>query len=754
MSTLLRLFGLESGADVYRAVDSSWHVTRHVPAVWWYGVLAVGLALALLNFSPRVSMRPGLRCATFALRLGMLGLLLLVLAGVEWRVLLELNEPQRWVALIDDSASMATRDAGETSRYEAAFSDLESLRDAAAGRVKLETQTFSGAAPLPAVAGQGPTLIEQAVRRAALSRVHPHRLILLTDGRDSQRRHFAALGGELAAHNIQLDVRLYGSANTPTDAGVSAEPARNVIRWGEELVVQGAVTGHPTGEQTTIVVKEDGKEINSFAVTSKDNWRFQFIHKPKEKGQRVYSFELPAGDTVALNNSVSFPVNVVEEKINVLLIEGFPRNEFKLIKAVLEVDPLVNLVSIAQIPGGGVYVQGTPLHRNPEQGLITSQADLFSYDVVILRDLARSYFRAGGDTSEPALTNIVQFVTKRGGGLVVTGGQDAYRAGGYETSALAEILPFDLSDQISGQPQFEGLFHVLIPKPAYQHPLLRLLPEESENRERLESLRQLDGSNNVGRFKPLATPLMTRSVKLPAGEGKIIEREVPILGYMAVGEGKVLATSVDTLWRWQLQPDFEDPPLTMLLANAVRYLAPPPGKKPGTPHIDMQASTPQVGQDLLLTTELRDANFDPLVGEEVLVSVTRPDETTFRMFPRDLPEEPGLYQYRVPLEQPGPYKVVVKHRKAETTREFLAGASAGEYADLSSDRPAMEQLVSAARGTIAPENISAWLDAFDYQPAQVRAQRDLQVWNSPLVLILFLGLVCLDCYLRKRQGLV
>ena len=89
---------------------------------------------------------------------------------------------------------------------------------------------------------------------------------------------------------------------------------------------------------------------------------------------------------------------------------------------------------------------------------------------------------------------------------------------------------------------------------------------------------------------------------------KTVDKEAPILGYMAVGEGKVLAAAVDTLWRWQLQPDFDDPPLTMMLANAMRYLAPPPGRKPRLPNVAMGDGTPQVGQELLLSTELRDAN--------------------------------------------------------------------------------------------------------------------------------------------------
>jgi len=222
---------------------------------------------------------------------------------------------------------------------------------------------------------------------------------------------------------------------------------------------------------------------------------------------------------------------------------------------------------------------------------------------------------------------------------------------------------------------------------------------------------------------------------------------------MAVGEGKVLAAAVDTLWRWQLQPEFEDPPLTMLLANVVRYLAPPPGKKPETPNVALGDGTPQVGQDLVLSTTLKDANFDPIRNAELVVTVTKPDSGSYRIYPRDLPEEPGYYEYRVALDQPGPYKVASKFGKQETSREFLAGASAGEYTDLSADREGVERLLKAAGGELAEGDVNTWLKSLDASPGHVPAARDLEVWNSPLVLVMFLLLVSVDCYIRKRQGL-
>lgn len=278
------------------------------------------------------------------------------------------------------------------------------------------------------------------------------------------------------------------------------------------------------------------------------------------------------------------------------------------------------------------------------------------------------------------------------------------------------------------------------------------MPNPVENRDRLNALPQLDGSNNVGGFKPLATPLMTRRVKLKGKNDTVTEKETPIMAYMAVGDGKVLATAVDSMWCWQLQAEFDDPPLTMLLANAMRYLAPPPGRKPGQPNVTLSNPTPQVGQDLELATDLRDPNYDPIQNADLLVTVTRPDGSQTRMYPRDLPEEPGHYAYRVQLDQGGPYKVTAKFGKFESTREFVVGAAAGEFADLSVDRPGMTRLTKAAGGEII-DKVSDWPGKTKVQPMRREEQRKLEAWNSPLALLLFLGLLCTDCYIRKRQGL-
>ena len=101
---------------------------------------------------------------------------------------------------------------------------------------------------------------------------------------------------------------------------------------------------------------------------------------------------------------------------------------------------------------------------------------------------------------------------------MVIGGQDVYRAGGYQDSALAEILPFDLSTRIAKEDQFEGKFFVNIPKAAYEHPMLQLLPSPPRTANDCNALPSSTAPTMSVGFKPLATPLMTRTLQAQGEE--------------------------------------------------------------------------------------------------------------------------------------------------------------------------------------------------------------------------------------------
>jgi hypothetical protein len=265
---LLSLIGLDRGS----VVNQQFHLRQEIPPEVLWPLAAVGLFLAAINFLPGLSMRPSTRVISFFLRVGMFVILLAILCGVEWHVTVAVEDKPRWTVLVDDSASMATRDLEGQTRFSAALADWEHLRATIGDKVDLTVATFSGQ-PLGQEPGQGPTLFASAIGRTALSRGQIDRLLVLTDGRDSEGRDLQHLGEDLKARDIKLSVALYGSNKPPVDMGITAEPDRNVLRLKEELVVRGSLTGQPAGEET-ITLKENGKVVKTLHAPPARERRF------------------------------------------------------------------------------------------------------------------------------------------------------------------------------------------------------------------------------------------------------------------------------------------------------------------------------------------------------------------------------------------------------------------------------------------------------------------------------------------------
>ncbi|MBM4148762.1 MAG: hypothetical protein FJ224_06935, partial [Lentisphaerae bacterium] len=423
MSLLFRWLGLDPFTRIDQITALRFVTEPGIPSAVMWGVVALGLAMAAINFLPAVKMHKRVRVLSFLFRLGMVGLFLLVLLRVHLNLEISRAQDPSWLVLVDDSGSMRTADVKDRPRFSAAKDDLETVRQAVGRKVAMEAGTLSGK-PLGEDAGaKTPTAIHAAVLRELADRPHLQRLLLLTDGRDLEKQNPSLTGEALKSRGVDLAVVLYGTPEPTPQSRLSARPERSVIRLGESLVIRGALKDSTGSSSCTLTLLEDGKKVREVTVLGESYDWFEMFHKPEKPGLHRYVLSMPGEDVNLGSNAVSFFADVRDEKINVLMIEGLPRFEYKLMKVAIETDPLVHLVAMCHMPGGGVYVQGGALHANPADGIIQSETELFKYDVVILRDVPRDLFRAGDDLSETSMKLLVSFVQKRGGGLMVTGGQ-------------------------------------------------------------------------------------------------------------------------------------------------------------------------------------------------------------------------------------------------------------------------------------------------------------------------------------------
>jgi uncharacterized membrane protein len=763
MSLLAWLLGLEDPGSV--TAIGGWLLRPGSPLHWaWIAALAlVATAAAGLNLLPQTLAPKRTRALLVGLRLVGFALLAAMLLQLEAEVTVSRSVPPTVAVLTDTSASMHLRDAGAgASRLEAAERMASGPLAEVLARARVVPYRFgwqlAGTEGDRAAAGEGAgggTRLMQAIEEVARREGDLRAMVVLSDGNDTAGDRGQLVAPVLAARRLPAYPVVFGGGGGTALPRLRSEGGGAYVRLGDELRLAATLSAGGAAEQTVAVrVYESGKQA---PVASRENVRLggepsevSFLLKPDSAGRKSYRIvaegvrsELAGEDASLL--SVDREVDVLDEKINVLYVD-IPRDERKLLGHWLARDPVVDLATLTLMPKGGWHAQGGVLHKNVGEGLPGDEAELSRYDVVILGDIPRAYFREGGDVSETKLQRLVDFVARRGGGLITLGGRSVYGAGRYQDSALARILPFAIDVQQQEQ-QIRDAF-TLAPTPAgLAHPIMQLDADPQENRNAWLDLPRLDGANLVGAVRPGASLLAAFE-----GEGDAI---VPMMAVHHVGKGQVLSLAFDTTWRWEMQRAAESVDhYRRFWGNALRALAPDPRVAPKRPQIVKHRSRPPLGQRLTLSTRLVDDTYRPISGADLRVTVTSPSQRITAIYPSDGRQAPGLYEYDVLLDEPGAWQVAATFGGTTVTERIVAGEDQRELDD---PRPRPEEMRAFAAATggrsFSAVDATGLAAALDLTPQLVRRPAAIALWNLPSTLLLVLAVICLDCWVRKRRGM-
>jgi uncharacterized membrane protein len=242
------------------------------------------------------------------------------------------------------------------------------------------------------------------------------RLVLLSDGSENEGR--AAEAARLAAlRGVTIDVvPLQGDAGP--DVLVAAVEAPATAREGQQIPVLVRVESSLSGP-ARLELLSDGVLVAEQEVTLSLGRNEYVVDLPAgEAGVRRFEARITAaGDTQALNNRGA-GFTLVQGPPRVLLIASTPDRAAPLQNALAAAGIRVELREPAQVPSD-------PL----ELGL---------YAAVFLVDLRAA------EVSTALQRALVSYVRDQGGGLAMIGGSDAYGAGGWRRTPIAEILPIEL----------------------------------------------------------------------------------------------------------------------------------------------------------------------------------------------------------------------------------------------------------------------------------------------------------------------
>jgi len=755
MRILYWLLGLEETGAIHSATEWTWNPSTPLSTAIMAVVIIAGIVAAGLNLLPGNVMPLRTRLSLAALRLAGFFLLLVMLCQLELRMQLDRIVAPDVAVLTDISSSMALTDAGGKTRLEAAQQFHQNVLKPLSPDANLLAYSFNSTLQSATDKDKpgGMTRIFDSMDALARRESDLQAIIVLTDGNDTLGNAGNLTAAMLASKRLPVYPVVFGQAGEPKIASVKINASTAYVRLGDELRLSATLTAKDLGEQVVSVrLMEEGKEkpitVRENVRLGKEPVEISFVVKPEKPGERTYRVLLEG-----ISNSVStqtlaaeHTVQVLNSKIKVLYLD-VPRDERKILGHWLARDPVVELSTLTMMPKGGWYAQGPLRHKNAGDGLPNQEADLYQYEVIILGDIPRSYFRAGGDIAETKMQWLAEFVSRRGGTLITTGGRNVYAAGQYQDSALSRILPFEIP--ATDKPDIPKKFRVSPTPIALGHPAMLLEPSPQTNREAWFDLPALDGCNRVGKMKAGATLLATREVK--------DEGAVPVIAIQNVGKGMVLALTVDTTWLWEMKRPAEgEDYFRRFWGNALRAVAPDPRVEPNKPQIIRHQSETAVGQTITLSTRLVDGVFQPIRGADLKVKITSPSGKISHIYPADGRSTPGLYEYDIALTEAGDWQVSTTYKEQVSVDRIRAGTSLQELDDPRARPDVMATFATATGGKSfsAEEAVKNLVQAMHLTPRHVQQSVTVAVWNLPAIMILFILLVCVDCLIRKRRGMV
>jgi uncharacterized membrane protein len=689
------------------------------------------------------------------LETGMVALLLFLL----WHPALSvatLRPQQNVVAvLIDNSKSMGIADAGGTREAAAKAALNNGLLKGLGEKFQVRLYEF-GKEPERIAntdalnANQQATRIGDTLERvmAESSSLPLGAIVMLSDGADNSGG--IDLNTIAAIRRQRIPVHTIGFGREHPTKDVEIEDAVVAARALPKSRLTAAVTFQNyglSGSKGKLTVRSEGNILAAQEVTFKSDGVQQtesLVFNCGDKGVKTLEIGLDpiAGEENQQNNRLTRLVTVEDRRPRILYMEGEPRWDYKFLRRALDDFKDIDVISILRPTQNKLYVQGPPeMEKELADGFPSKAEQLFQFQGLIVGSVEANYFT-------PTQQQLIRdFVDRRGGGLLFTGGRATLSDGGYVGSPLEDLVPTKL-------PTTRGTFHrdfspvELTPEGA-QSMILRLDDNEARNVERWKKIPMVANYQEVGEKKPGASVLLN---VIPPGR-----RAMPLLVTENYGRGRTALLATEGVWRWQMWLPHEDRTLATFWQQMFRYLVTDaPGQvSPSTPKAVLSDDT-----KVPIRVEVRDKEYKPVNNANVQARFISPDGTSATMQLSPQPLEEGIYSGEWTAEKPGSYvaEIIAGREQEELGREVLSFRREDGVAEsfhTSQNRELLEKLSDQTGGRYyKPEDASKLASDITYSEAGITARETRDLWDMPIVFLLALGIRASEWLLRRKWGVV
>lgn len=739
--------GDEAGDDEFRlpvSYGTAVNVLLNQAHAWVFLALGALAVAGVVWFYRRVPPRAGrLRPVLVALRAAALALLFVALVEPVLALSRTLVERPVVGVLLDASRSMSVADGtGGVTRGEEAVSLLNEVmlgriaRDAevaaysfSAGRSALEmsrgviarSPSFDGGAT--DIAGAIESLTDE------LAGANLSALVVATDG--ASNRGPGPYEAAVAAH-VPVFVLGVGRQEPGTDIAIEDAVTNRISYAGESVPVEVIVGSSGfEGAETVVELSEGGVVLDSRHVElsgTGEESRVTFRVTPVEPGVHRYSITVPpaAGELSTANNTRVVVTTAMKGKIRALLVAERPGYDLAFLRREFESDRNVELEVVVRKRGAqSSQVEGTPP---------ASLAELYEYDLVVAME---------PDWNEPLVPNewLATFVTDRGGGLLFVGALD-----GPEPAALEAVLPLGAarSAAVLGHE-----VRVRLTEEGELSPVTRVAEDRFESAELWRELPPVHVGGGV--------PISARADATVLLEGTDHDAgATPVLAVRRAGAGNVMAVAADGLWRWKMARRGDVDVYGRFVTNAARWLT-------ARGELERVVVTPdkdvfQAGEDIGFSAQVYRGDFRLARDAEVVVEVAS-SEGAAPVASLELVSDGDRYRGTTGHLSPGPYVLRARaslggEEVGTAESEFIVERFSLEDSETRRRSAVLRRVAEeTGGGYYTPETLSELPEEVPLSFREREATSEFELWNSPWLLLGFVGLMSAEWALRRKQGL-
>jgi len=518
----------------------------------------------------------------------------------------------------------------------------------------------------------------------------------------------------------------------PEKKGVGFYKVAAFAASAEEEAGKGVMDDAASGEQTTannsrlVVIDQGGGPYRVLYLSGRPNWEFKFLRRALAEDEQVQLVGL-----IRIAKRVAkFDFQAAGSRTTSPLFNGFDNPD----------------AETAESPDKPVLIRLDTLDEAElRDGFPKAADELYRYHAIIIDDLEAGFFTP----DQQAL--IRNFVSRRGGGLLMLGGPDSFADGKYDRTPVGDLLPVYLNNRSGPAPAATGGEHRLVlTREGWLQPWVRTRKTEDEEQVRLAGMPAFQTLSRVGNLKPGASVLA--EVRDAAGE------VAPALVAQPFGKGHVAALLIGDLWRWGLRRDKpEESDLDRSWRQAVRWLV---GDVPGRVEVSLRPKADAAVPSIEITARVRDAEYRPLDNAKVSLHIKLPDGSALSLDAEPDAREPGAYSLAYVTKQPGPYRITAEAAGPDGvsvgSREagWAAQPLADEFARLEPDRDYLKSLAAGTGGEVVDgDRLEAFVAGLSSRDAPITEPWSSPLWHQPLYFLVAIACLAAEWGIRRVHGL-